>query len=54
MPALGVGGLVWAVVYMSAGESKPAIWLVPTVALAAGSIALRRTAEPRRDHRAHA
>jgi drug/metabolite transporter (DMT)-like permease len=43
---LGVGALAWAAIYVPAGELKPAIWLVPAVALAVSWIALRQVAGP--------
>jgi hypothetical protein len=46
VPALGVGALAWAAIYVPAGELKPAIWRVPAVALAVSWIALRQVAGP--------
>jgi len=49
LPALGLGALAWAAVYVSADEPKPAIWLLPAAAVATAWIGLRRVAEtPRR------
>ena len=36
LPAMSVGMVTWAAVYVVVGESEPAIWLVPAIALAAG------------------
>ena len=54
LPSAGIGALAWAGIYASAGESKPAIWLVPAVALVASWVALRQVAEPRASIHAHA
>lgn len=35
LPSLGLAFLAWAAVYVSVGEAKPAIWLIPVLALAA-------------------
>ena len=44
LPAMSVGMVTWAAVYVVIGESKPAIWLVPVIALAAGWGAIVRAA----------
>lgn len=44
LPAASVGMVAWAAVYVLAGESMPAIWLVPAIALAAGWAAIVRVA----------
>ena len=42
LPAISVGMVTWAFVYLAAGESKPTIWLVPTIAAVATGIAMVR------------
>lgn len=45
LPALGFGALAWAAVYVSSGEPKPAIWLLPTAAVVTAWIGLERAAD---------
>src|SRR5205807_6528258 len=46
LPAVSVLMLVWAVVYVLAGESKPTIWLLPLVALVGALCGTVRLAVP--------
>jgi hypothetical protein len=41
-PAAGLATAAWAVVYVTIGEAKPVIWLVPLVALVAAFALVRR------------
>lgn len=47
LPALGLAAMTWAAIYVTAGETKPAIWLLPAVTLVAGWFALLRVSQPR-------
>jgi hypothetical protein len=42
LPAAGLATAAWAVVYVTIGEAKPVIWLVPLVALVAAFALVRR------------
>jgi hypothetical protein len=42
LPAAGLATAAWAITYLTVGEAKPAIWLVPVVALVASFVAVRR------------
>jgi hypothetical protein len=42
LPSLGLAFLAWATIYVSVGEAKPTIWLVPVLALVAAWAALVR------------
>lgn len=44
LPAASVAMVAWALVYVAVGESKPTIWLVPMLALAATFALLERLA----------
>lgn len=46
-PATALAMLTWAAVYMSLGESKPIIWLLPVLVLLAALAVLVRTATKR-------
>ncbi len=48
LPAGSLAMLTWAAVYVTVGEAKPAIWLVPTLALLASFAAVHRLVEPAR------
>lgn len=41
LPTVAVGMAVWAAVYVTAGESEPAIWLIPLLAMAGAAVLLR-------------
>lgn len=47
LPAASIGMVAWAVVYLVAGEPIPAIWLVPSLTVAAGWIVIVRVTAPR-------
>lgn len=36
LPALSLGMVTWAAVYVAVGEREPVIWLLPVIALGAG------------------
>jgi hypothetical protein len=42
LPGVTVGMVSWAVVYLTIGESKPAIWLVPGIGALGAAIAIAR------------
>lgn len=42
LPAAGLAAAAWAVVYVMVGESKPAVWLLPLLALVVAFILLHR------------
>ena len=42
LPAAGLATAAWAIVYVSAGEPNPAIWLVPLVTLLGGIVVVHR------------
>ncbi len=46
-PIIAVGLLVWAAVYISVGESKPTIWLVPVSAMVISACVLPRFTQPK-------
>jgi len=45
LPAVSLGMVTWAGVYATAGEPKPAIWLLPTV-VAVGALVLLARMKP--------
>lgn len=47
LAAATMGELLWATVYLTVGEAKPWIWLVPLSAAAATAAAARRRGQPR-------
>lgn len=38
LPAASLAMVTWAAVYVSVGESKPAVWLLPALVLIAGLV----------------
>jgi len=44
--ALTIAEAAWAVTYLTLGEARPTIWLLPTLAAAAGGIAYVRLSRP--------
>jgi hypothetical protein len=48
LPAVGLATAAWGALYLTVGESKPAIWLVPLAALVVAFVLLRRFAVPDR------
>lgn len=44
LPAVSLGMVTWAAVYVLVGEAQPAIWLLPTVVLLAVLVAIDRLA----------
>ena len=44
--ALTTAEAAWAVTYVTLGEARPTIWLLPTLAAAAGGIAYARVSWP--------
>ncbi|MEA3056085.1 MAG: hypothetical protein QOD30_1517 [Actinomycetota bacterium] len=46
LPAAGLATAAWAAVYVTAGEPKPAIWLVPLATLFAGFVLVHRFVRP--------
>lgn len=43
LPAAGLATAAWAIVYVTAGEPRPAIWLVPLVTLLGGVVLVHRS-----------
>ncbi len=48
LPAASVAAVAWAAVYATVGEAKPAIWLLPTLVLAAVLAVVHRIASAAR------
>lgn len=46
-PMIAVGLIVWAAVYISVGESKPTIWLLPVSAMVISACVLPRFTQPK-------
>lgn len=46
LPAVSVGMVAWAAVYVVVGEARPIIWLAPAVAVIATLILAARAASP--------
>lgn len=45
LPAASLAMVTWAAVYVSVGESKPAIWLLPSLVLIAGLVTIQALAK---------
>lgn len=49
LPAASLAMVTWVAVYVSIGESKPTIWLLPVVVLCVGLVGFTRTTAARRE-----
>jgi hypothetical protein len=46
LPVAAAGMVVWALVYVSVGESRPAIWLLPALACVVAVVAVASASRP--------